>query len=122
MRRSVSFLIFEKSSGSLLFDGLGYSLILGFCLAFLTHVLALTPGSLGYRILSFWPVAYLGRISSMMYLLHSTCIMVSVKYLNGYSHILSRLVALASTILLSSLSWRLIEKRLLKAPAQLSAR
>jgi peptidoglycan/LPS O-acetylase OafA/YrhL len=109
---------FEKSNRSFLFDGLGYSLIAAFCAAFLMHVLALAPGSLGYRLLTFGPVAYLGRISYMMYLLHSTCIMVSVKYLNGYSHILSRLVALLSTVFLASLSWHFVEKRLLKSPAR----
>jgi peptidoglycan/LPS O-acetylase OafA/YrhL len=109
---------FERDRESILFDGLGYSLILVFCLGLLTYVLALSPENLFYRILTFAPMAYLGRISYMMYLLHSTCIMISVKYLNGYSHILSRLVAISGTILLASLSWHLIEKRLLKAPAK----
>ena len=110
---------FEKDSGSVLFDGLGYSLILGFCTALLSYVLTLTPGSVSYRVLTFAPIAYLGRISYMMYLVHSTCIMFCLEYLNGYSHILSRSVAFVSTILLSSLSWHFIESKLVnKTPWQ----
>ena len=106
---------FERDSGSVLFDGIGYSLILVFCAALLTYVLALTPGGLFYRFLTFGPVAYLGRISYMLYLVHSTFIMASVKYFNRYGHFLSRFLALGGTILVASVSWHLIEKRLIRA-------
>jgi peptidoglycan/LPS O-acetylase OafA/YrhL len=81
------------------------------CLGILTYVLALTPDKMAYRLLTFGPVAYLGRISYMMYLLHSTLIMFFVHYWNSYSHLLSRSAALASTIILSAAFWHLIEKR-----------
>ena len=56
--------------------------LLLFCAALLHIVLSLSPDNRLFRLLCYRPIAYLGRISYMMYLLHSTCIMASVKYLS----------------------------------------
>lgn len=106
---------FERDSNSLLFDSFGYSLILIFCSALFMAVLTLDSGCWLFRLFCYSPVAYVGRISYTMYLLHSTCIMASVKYLNAYSQLMSRSVALAATIGLSAISWKLVEKPLLDA-------
>lgn len=102
---------FQRDNSSILFDSLGYSLILVFSAAFLLQTLILPQSSWAYRTLSNPVATYLGKISYMMYLVH-TCVMFCVQHLGRFGAVPSRAAAFAATVAISALSWHLLESRL----------
>ena len=100
---------FRRSANSASFNGLSYSLnilILGglFVWVCLSQNLWLT------RILSTPVLCWVGRISYSFYLFHLLVLMLLQRYL---TRSLAAVCGLAITIAISSLSWSLIEKRVL---------
>jgi peptidoglycan/LPS O-acetylase OafA/YrhL len=113
-------LIAARLAGMLALMRLGYStyentrtgnvLIYEACLLIAVGAIMFALGGRGVALLQWAPVVYIGEISYSMYLVHVGAIALAGKWLHG---ILLATVALALTIGYASLSWNLMERRLL---------
>jgi peptidoglycan/LPS O-acetylase OafA/YrhL len=116
---ALTFLVprFRTGANTILFNTLGYTLVMVCCASLLIVCLAL-PHNMLYRILTTRVLTYLGTISYMMYLVHE----LSLSFFKGSGPIVTVVGGLAVTIGAAALSWQFMERRLVQHnPAVLSA-
>jgi peptidoglycan/LPS O-acetylase OafA/YrhL len=109
--------LFRRGSHSPWFLTLGLSLSLPVFVGAIGYVACLPPGSALRRLLEWRPLTRIGQISYFAYLVH-----LPLMYALGAFGIHSPWIALAVTLFLSELSWRLYEQPLLGVGARLAAR
>jgi peptidoglycan/LPS O-acetylase OafA/YrhL len=101
---------FRTAANSVLFNSVGYSLSVAFFGGAFTFALGLRQGFL-YNLLISPPVRYLGLISYTFYLYHVAVLLKVEEYIHPAK--LAVPVAFAVTVLISAMSWQLMESRLL---------
>ena len=104
---------FRTSQNSLLFNVVGYSLVGVVMVGIVGAVVAARPGSLAHRLLTTKGLVYLGTISYMMYLCHLLIIMELGHWLQ-LPRPLNALLSLVLVVAVSSASWFVMEKPLLR--------
>jgi len=100
---------FRTSANSLLFNTLGYSLVLVTMTGILAATVALKEG-VGFRLLSNPLIVFLGTISYTMYLVHRL-VLTAARSVNP-DRLSAAVVALVLSIAWASASWYLLEKPL----------
>jgi peptidoglycan/LPS O-acetylase OafA/YrhL len=107
---------FRTSANSILFNSMGYSLSAAFFGSALIYVLGAQSGFL-HTLLTTRPLRYLGLISYTFYLYHEAVLLKVGQYVHS-SPILNALVAFCVTVLISLLSWHLLEAPILGRSAK----
>jgi peptidoglycan/LPS O-acetylase OafA/YrhL len=100
---------FRRTGNSLLFNGLGYSLLVAIMTGTIAYFM-LPRHNVLVRLLSLPPLVYLGTISYSLYLTHK--ILNHVLYMNGYRHWEIAGLGLIAAVLLSTISWYAMERPL----------
>jgi len=104
---------FRTSANSLLFNTAGYTLIGLLLTSLLIASLALPQNRL-YRFLTTPALLYLGKISYMSYLIHE----LALTLFGYFAPLVKTGCALAATIGFATLSWELMERRLVQRKAE----
>src|ERR1051326_7697690 len=107
---------FRAKTNSLLFNAIGYSLVLVGCASALIVALTGTSGIV-HRLLICPPIRYLGRISFMCYMAHEPILKLTDR-LDGPLH---AAVAFAAVIGFSSVTWYTFEERCIRLGRRLSS-
>lgn len=107
---------FRAKTNSLLFNTIGYSLVMIICLS--TLIVSLTDSrGLRYRILTWPPLRFLGKISFMCYMAHEPIL----KLANAHGDPVRSGLALIAVIIFSSLTWYTFEERAIRFGRQLTS-
>jgi peptidoglycan/LPS O-acetylase OafA/YrhL len=108
---------FRAKTNSLLFNGVGYPLILIACVSILIIALTANTGVI-YWLLTLRPIRYLGRISFMLYMAHEP-VMHAMKYRGG---VLDAAISLAAVTAFATITWYAFEERCIRKARQLTMR
>jgi peptidoglycan/LPS O-acetylase OafA/YrhL len=102
---------FTREADSVYFNTFGYLYIAVFAGALIAYLV--NSSGLPVHLFSWQPIAYLGTVSYMMYLIHEPMIQLLVPFGKLHGPLYARVLAFLATVAFASVSWSVLERPLL---------